>query len=181
MVSKRFFTTEKKKELIEISAIETNKMLGLSFQGQGMLDLAFEKFRLCPVDATMRDLLEDAARRSIRYLEGLGDRGVAPSPEAIAALAGLDIPLPEQPQDPAATLAELDALVSPATTAMAGRRFFGFVIGGALPVSVASNWLATAWDQNSALHAPTPGTATLEKVTMRKKAENTGITRAMPP
>jgi CHASE2 domain-containing sensor protein len=57
IVSKRFFITEKKKELSEAGAIETNKMLGLSFQGQGMLDLAFEKFRKCPVDDNMKELL----------------------------------------------------------------------------------------------------------------------------
>ncbi|MFH1620043.1 MAG: protein kinase, partial [bacterium] len=57
ITSKRFLVTEKKKELVEASAIETNKMLGLSFQGQGMLDLAFEKFRICPVDGPMKDLL----------------------------------------------------------------------------------------------------------------------------
>ncbi|MBI4657073.1 MAG: CHASE2 domain-containing protein [Elusimicrobia bacterium] len=61
IVTKKFFTTEKKKELIEVSAIETNKMLGLSFQGQGMLDLAFEKFRVCPLDGTMKDLLYNLA------------------------------------------------------------------------------------------------------------------------
>ncbi|HBW22682.1 MAG: hypothetical protein A2X28_01490 [Elusimicrobia bacterium GWA2_56_46] len=61
IVSKRFFSTEKKKELIEVSAIETNKMLGLSFQGQGMLDLAFEKFRNCPVDGAMKELLYNLA------------------------------------------------------------------------------------------------------------------------
>lgn len=57
IISKRFFVTEKKKELVEAGAIETNKMLGLSFQGQGMLDLAFEKFRKCPVDDNMKELL----------------------------------------------------------------------------------------------------------------------------
>ncbi|MEK6652024.1 MAG: serine/threonine-protein kinase [Nitrospirota bacterium] len=50
IMSKRYMVTEKKKELVETDSIETNKMLGLSFQGQGMLDLAFEKFRKCPVD-----------------------------------------------------------------------------------------------------------------------------------
>ena len=45
IISKSFLVTEKGKELVEASAIETNKMLGLSFQGQGMLDIAFEKFR----------------------------------------------------------------------------------------------------------------------------------------
>ncbi|MDT8287567.1 MAG: serine/threonine-protein kinase, partial [Elusimicrobiales bacterium] len=61
VISKRFFTAEKGKELIEVSQIETNKMLGLSFQGQGMLDLAFEKFRLCPLDDNMKDTLYNLA------------------------------------------------------------------------------------------------------------------------
>ena len=42
---------------------------------------------------------------------------------------------------------------------MAGPRFFGFVIGGSLPVTLAANWLAGAWDQNSAYYNATPGTA----------------------
>ncbi|MFH1723955.1 MAG: CHASE2 domain-containing protein [Elusimicrobiota bacterium] len=60
-VTKRFFVTEKGKEFVEASQIETNKMLGLSFQGQGMLDGAFEKFRLCPLDDTMMDTLYNLA------------------------------------------------------------------------------------------------------------------------
>jgi serine/threonine-protein kinase len=55
-VSKRYFTTEQEKEVLEVDSIETNKMLGLSFQGQGMLDMAFEKFRKCPVE-DVKDLL----------------------------------------------------------------------------------------------------------------------------
>ena len=58
IVTRRFFSTEKGKELVEASAIETNKMLGLSFQGQGMLDMAFEKFRLCPLDDNLKDIIE---------------------------------------------------------------------------------------------------------------------------
>lgn len=38
-------------------SIETNRMLGLSFQSQGLLDLAFEKFRKCPIDETMKDVI----------------------------------------------------------------------------------------------------------------------------
>ena len=40
----------------------------------------------------------------------------------------------------------------PGQHGMAGPRFFGFVIGGSLPVTVAANWLATAWDQNAGVH-----------------------------
>jgi serine/threonine-protein kinase len=50
IISKRFFITEKTKEKVEADSVETNKMLGLSFQQQGMLDLALEKFRKIPLD-----------------------------------------------------------------------------------------------------------------------------------
>ncbi|MBI3297751.1 MAG: CHASE2 domain-containing protein [Elusimicrobia bacterium] len=51
IVTKRFFTTERGKELVEASQVDTNKMLGLTFQGQGMLDVAFEKFRTIPLES----------------------------------------------------------------------------------------------------------------------------------
>jgi glutamate/tyrosine decarboxylase-like PLP-dependent enzyme len=59
--------------------------------------------------------------------------------------------------------------------AMAGPRFFGFVIGGALPATVAANWLATAWDQNAALHEVTPGVSRLEQVALRWMVELFGL------
>jgi glutamate/tyrosine decarboxylase-like PLP-dependent enzyme len=115
----------------------------------------------------MKNLLTDAADRAIHYLDGLGARGVAPTPAAVAQLAKFDEPLPAQPSDPAETIRILDEIGSPATMAMAGPRFFGFVIGGSLPVGLAANWLAGAWDQNTGLYRPTPGTAFLEKVALQ--------------
>jgi hypothetical protein len=70
--------------------------------------------------------------------------------------------LPEASADAHSILDQLDRCGSPATTAMAGPRFFGFVIGGALPVAPAANWLAAACDQNSALYRVTPATSRLE-------------------
>ncbi len=58
IVSKRYLFTEKTKEHIEADSVETNKMLGLSFQGQGLLDMAFDKFRKCSIeDESLRELL----------------------------------------------------------------------------------------------------------------------------
>ena len=58
IVSRNFFITEKTKEQVEADSVETNKALGLSFQQQGLLDLAFEKFRKCPFDEPgVKDLL----------------------------------------------------------------------------------------------------------------------------
>ena len=114
-----------------------------------------------------RELLEDAARRSIRYREGLASRSVAPSAGAVAGLSALDEPMPDQPLPPQEVLRLLDEVGSPATMAMAGPRFFGFVIGGSLPVTLAANWLAGAWDQNTAFYNATPGTAWIEQVALR--------------
>jgi glutamate/tyrosine decarboxylase-like PLP-dependent enzyme len=115
----------------------------------------------------MYRLLEEAATRARRYLEELNNRSVAPDPVAVQSLRELDHPLPERAGDPARTIALLDRLVSPATMGMAGPRFFGFVIGGSLPVAVAANWMAAAWDQNAALYERTPGVAHLEEVALR--------------
>lgn len=114
----------------------------------------------------MRALLQDAMTRATRYLEEIGRRNVAPSPQALARLGELDGPLPEYPCDPADILALLDQVGSPATMASAGGRFFGFVIGSSLPVALAANWLASAWDQNAALVAASPVAAALEETAL---------------
>jgi glutamate/tyrosine decarboxylase-like PLP-dependent enzyme len=112
-------------------------------------------------------ILDEAARRARAYLDTLGSRPVAPSGAAVEGLSELDEPLPSEASDPAETLALLDRTVSPATMGVAGPRFFGFVCGGSLPVTLAANWLAGAWDQNTALSAVTPGVARLEEIALR--------------
>jgi glutamate/tyrosine decarboxylase-like PLP-dependent enzyme len=112
------------------------------------------------------DLFDDAARRARAYLASLAKRRVGPSSAAVAALSAWDEPLPEHPTDPAAALRLLDEIGSPATMGIAGPRFFGFVIGGALPVTVAANWLATAWDQNVGREEITPSASRLELVAL---------------
>jgi len=116
------------------------------------------------LDADAAKLLADAAERARRYLAGLDERPVAPDQAALAGLVAFDEPLPEGPGDPAATVALLDEAGSPATVASAGGRYFGFVTGGSLPVAVAANWLAGAWDQNTALPVMSPVAARLHQV-----------------
>ncbi len=116
--------------------------------------------------STTSAVLLTAAERAIAYLAGIHERPVRPDPAAVAALARLHERFPDAPADPQAVLRLLDELGSPATMATAGPRFFGFVIGGALPVTLAANWLAGAWDQNSPLFNIAPGNATLEQVAL---------------
>jgi glutamate/tyrosine decarboxylase-like PLP-dependent enzyme len=112
-------------------------------------------------------LLLDAATRAANFLESIQHRDVFPTPEAINALAQLDEPVPESGSSPAAVIETLDTLGSPAAVGSAGPRYFGFVTGGALPVTVAANQLATAWDQNAALRVMSPIAAKLEDVSER--------------
>jgi glutamate/tyrosine decarboxylase-like PLP-dependent enzyme len=111
-------------------------------------------------------LLTSTAARAVNYLDALSERPVRPEPAAVAKLASLTEALPEKPTSPEDTIRLLDEIGSPATMALAGPRFFGFVIGGTLPVTIAANWLATAWDQNTGLYRVTPGTAEIERLAL---------------
>jgi len=114
----------------------------------------------------MRDLLSLTAETAARYLENLEERSVAPSPAALAGLDELNEPLPEGPMEAECVLEMLDRIGSPATVGMAGRRYFGFVIGGSLPAALAANWLAGAWDQNPGLYVASPIGTVLEEVSL---------------
>jgi len=61
VISVKYFVTEVRKEKMEGESVETNRQLGLSFQSQGMLDMAFDKFRRVPVDNEMKDILYNLA------------------------------------------------------------------------------------------------------------------------
>ncbi len=113
-----------------------------------------------------KDLLEDAARRGAKYLEAAEHRSVAPKPGAVAGLAHLGGPLPQLASDPAEVLALLDEFGSPATVVNACGRFFGFVVGGAVPASLAASVLASVWDQNAAMRASSPVSAALEDIAL---------------
>jgi len=120
-------------------------------------------------------LLKRAARASMDYLEGMGARGVAPSPEAVAALSALRGPLPPGPTNPEAVLRLLDTYGSPATVAKNNGRFFGFVNGGCLPMALAASWLVSAWDQNAAFYVQSPTAIVLEEVALEWVRELLGL------
>lgn len=109
-------------------------------------------------------LLDYARDAAARYVNEIGAREVMPSESALAELATLKESMPPSPSDPFSVIRQLEQLGSKTTVATTGGRFFGFVVGGALPVTVAANWLATAWDQNAGNWILSPIAAELEDV-----------------
>ena len=123
----------------------------------------------------IRDLLGSAFRRSVRYLESAERYPVSPSQAAVHRLVELGGALPEGPSDPEEILAMLDEIGSSATVSSAGGRYFGFVTGGSLPAAVATNWLATAWDQNAGPSSGSPVATALEDIAIQWIRELLGL------
>ena len=96
-----------------------------------------------------QEVFELACSAADRYVSELDSRPVIPTTEAIANLQTLHEPLSIEPTEPKVVIETLEKIGAPATVASTGGRYFGFVVGGAMPVCVAANWLASTWDQNA--------------------------------
>ncbi len=112
-------------------------------------------------------LLDRTAELAQEYLDELSERQVAAPADFEATLSALDEPMPESGADAEEVIEELADVVGPATVASAGPRYFGFVVGGALPAALAADWLTAAWDQMSFSQVSSPGVAAVEVVCER--------------
>ncbi|NQD95332.1 aspartate aminotransferase family protein, partial [Pseudomonas sp. CrR25] len=122
-----------------------------------------------------RQLLVEADRRALNYFDGIANRPVFPSAEAIAGLSALQQQLPTQGQAPDVVLRRLDEIASPATVASNGPRYFGFVVGATLPAAAAAERLVLAWDQCASSFDNSPAADTLERVAGRWVCELLGL------
>ena len=110
-------------------------------------------------------LFDEAQSAAYRYADGVDERPVFPSREAIEDLSAFDEDLPAAPGNALQILQKLDQKGSPATVAQIGGRYFGLVNGSILPVTLAVRWLTDFWDQNTPLYLSSPIASKLELVT----------------
>ena len=113
---------------------------------------------------SQRKLLLATALRAVTYMDGVGARHVSGHAAPRALREALGGPLPSGPTADDRVIAELARGADAGLVATIGPRYFGFVTGGAVPVTVAADWLASAWDQNGALYVMSPAVAVLEDI-----------------
>jgi glutamate/tyrosine decarboxylase-like PLP-dependent enzyme len=109
-------------------------------------------------------VLVRAARHAQEYLAGVGERPVRASATAAELRAALGGPLGDAGESPVAVIDRLADAGTVGTVATQGPRFFGFVVGGSLPVATAADWLVSTWDQNAGIHVLSPVVSIVEEV-----------------
>jgi glutamate/tyrosine decarboxylase-like PLP-dependent enzyme len=99
------------------------------------------------------------------------------TPEQLRRAFGAGTPLPEHGQESEKVITELARTAELGLVSQTGPRYFGFVIGGSLPVATAADWLTSAWDQNSGLYATSPAASVVEEVAAAWLLELLGLPR----
>src|ERR1700736_1395747 len=117
--------------------------------------------------ASFSSLLDQARQFAGEYIDKLEQRPVFPAEASLQAMNKLDEPLPDTSSDPVSVVTELHEIGSRAAGAETAGRYFGFVTGGMLPVSLAAKWLGDVWDQNTAHYVMSPISSRLEEICER--------------
>lgn len=111
------------------------------------------------------DLFTRTAEIAADWLRSLERRPVGESATVDELRSRLGGPLPRGPVDPLVVVEDLARAAEPGLVASQSGRYFGFVIGGALPVAVAADWLTSVWDQCPAPYVCGPAASVVEEVT----------------
>ena len=111
-----------------------------------------------------RELLRRTAEIAVDILHGLDARPVFPRHSLDEIGAALGGPLPDVASDPLEVIELLAREVDKGVVATAGPRYFGYVIGGALPATVAADWLTSVWDQCAGLGPLGPSVGVVEQI-----------------
>ena len=111
-----------------------------------------------------REVLNRAHEIASRYLDDVATRHVGGTATRQSLMEALGGPLPQSPTDPMTVLEDMVEHADPGIVASTGPRYFGFVTGGAVPVTVAADWLGSAWDQNACLYVLSPAVSVMEDI-----------------
>ncbi len=121
------------------------------------------------------DLFVGAAEEVSYYRATVERRPVSPPVDFDALRDGFGTTLPEGPSPPDEVLDDLIRAADPGITATVGPRYFGFVVGGALPSATAADLMALGWDQPAFNATLSPASIAVEQVAGRWAKELLGL------
>ena len=99
-----------------------------------------------------------------RYRQALPSASVFPRVTVEELRAALGGPLPHEGCEAEQVIREFAAGAEAGIVASTGPRYFGFVIGGNMPVTTAADWLCSVWDQNAWGFASSPAASVAEEI-----------------
>ena len=111
-----------------------------------------------------KEIFEQARSYAYEYIDGIEKMDVFPSESSLENMNSFDETLPKESVSSKEIIKQLHEFGSPATIAQTGGRYFGFVNGGAVPVSLGVKWLSDIWDQCGGLYLTSPINAKLETI-----------------
>jgi len=111
-----------------------------------------------------RKSIETAFESARKYVDNLDVMSVGATADLATLRKQLSKPLTDQGMPPEQVVAELARDAQAGLIGTGTGRFFGWVIGGAVPAAMAADILASVWDQNGALHTTSPAAAVVEEV-----------------
>ncbi|HEX7557154.1 MAG TPA: pyridoxal-dependent decarboxylase [Leptolinea sp.] len=111
-----------------------------------------------------RPLLQNTLAHALDYLDNLKQSSVSATAEYDDLVSQLNHMLPDEGVDSEKVIGDLVKDIRGGLLGSAGGRFFGWVIGGAVPASLAADWLTSTWDQNAAIYAGSPAEAVIEEI-----------------
>jgi glutamate/tyrosine decarboxylase-like PLP-dependent enzyme len=114
--------------------------------------------------ALHRDELDEVLAYTHEFLGALPVRKVGSSATGAELRAALGGPLPEGSSAPQDVIRDLIKAADAGIVGTTSPRYFGFVIGGATPASLAADWLTSLWDQNPGLFAAGPAASVVEEI-----------------
>jgi glutamate/tyrosine decarboxylase-like PLP-dependent enzyme len=124
---------------------------------------------------TSTHILDLAAAHAVKYLEALDSRPIATAATVEELRQLLARPFPETGMAPETVVNELVRDAERGILGSSNARFFGWVIGGTLPVAIAADWLTSTWDQNGASNLTSPAEAVVEEICGEWAKELLGI------
>ncbi len=111
-----------------------------------------------------KELFMNVAKTAIQYHDALPDMrvGIPASHDELSST--VNSVLPDEGETPDIAIQTLITSSEKGLINSTHPRYFGFVIGGSTPVSIAADWLTSIWDQNAQVYNTSPAASIIEDV-----------------